>query len=349
MDHPTGSWLCPTEGDRARMLEAGARVRVTRLVAAFLNGALFAVCGPWFGWWPLAFFALTAIQLLTLERRTAVSPRPERMVALSFVSTSVLIAASSVVTGGPASPLLPLVVLPAALMANRFRRAVVWTGFAGSALLIAAVGLTQPAALADDPTYVLAALGTLAGIVFFTMSLSDTELQLRHESRFDHLTGLLNRAALGPRWDELETQARATDGSVALVVYDLDRFKQVNDVHGHDVGDVVLRETAEVLRSQLRAFDLVYRLGGEEFVLVLPGAGVGEAQEIADRQRAAVAARRPGGIAVTISAGISAGRGDGVGWEELYRRADAALLQAKRDGRDRVVVDATSADLLLTR
>ncbi len=126
---------------------------------------------------------------------------------------------------------------------------------------------------------------------------------------------------------------------MSVILYDVDRFKRVNDDHGHDRGDAVLRDVAEVLRSDLRAFDLVYRIGGEEFAVVLPGVDRDAALEVAERQRKAVAAASPGGLEVTVSAGVCVRRGTEIAWEALYQGADAALLQAKRTGRDRVVVD----------
>ena len=121
------------------------------------------------------------------------------------------------------------------------------------------------------------------------------------------MTGLLNRHALVPRFIEISQQARLTDQPVCLVLCDLDNFKAVNDEHGHDCGDAVLRDVAYELRKRLRSFELVYRLGGEEFLVVLPGIDLKEGGEIAERLRAAVEQARPTGIPVTISLGVSAG------------------------------------------
>jgi diguanylate cyclase (GGDEF)-like protein len=339
MDKETGSWLCPTEADRARMLEAGSLVRWARVWVALLVAVATAASGPWIGWWPSLFGALTAIQVGTLERRTLRSPRPERYVAASFLSTAFFAACGAATSGGPQSPLLVFIALPAILMANRFRRSVVVVGaLVTLAILWGGSIAVDPASFADEPTLVLVSTALIVGVVVFTLSLSDTEMALRADARFDHLTGLLNRASLVPRFAELRSQAHATGGAIALVVYDLDRFKSVNDDLGHDRGDAVLRDTAQLLRRHLRAFDLVYRLGGEEFAIVLPGVGVAEALDIAQRQRASIEEARPGGIAITISGGVASASGCDVEWETLFRRADAALLRAKREGRNRVVV-----------
>ena len=110
----------------------------------------------------------------------------------------------------------------------------------------------------------------------------------------------------------------------------------MNDTHGHERGDAVLRDVAYEIRKSLRSFELVYRIGGEEFLVLLPGVDLGEAVQIADRVRSAVAEARPGDLDLTISAGVAAGSGGGISYDELFRDADRALLEAKRGGRDRV-------------
>jgi diguanylate cyclase (GGDEF)-like protein len=119
---------------------------------------------------------------------------------------------------------------------------------------------------------------------------------------------------------------------------DLDRFKAVNDRYGHERGDAVLKDAAYLLRKQLRSFELVYRLGGEEFLLVLPGLTLAEGCEVAKRARVAFEEARPGDLPVTASMGVAAARGGEVGYDALFRAADAALYEAKRAGRNRVVV-----------
>src|SRR5207302_5657354 len=109
------------------------------------------------------------------------------------------------------------------------------------------------------------------------------EIQHRNESVLDQLTGMLNRKALAARAAELEQQSRLTGQPVGLIVCDIDRFKRVNDDHGHAAGDAVLQGFAYRVRKELRAYDLAYRLGGEEFVVLVPGASLVEAEELAER------------------------------------------------------------------
>jgi diguanylate cyclase (GGDEF)-like protein len=121
---------------------------------------------------------------------------------------------------------------------------------------------------------------------------------------------------------------------------DLDRFKLVNDNHGHATGDRVLQDLAYRLRKELRAYDLVYRLGGEEFVLLLLGASPDASLLTAEKICAAVAAGPMAGLDITISIGLAASApGTAFVWDEVFARADAALYRAKAEGRNRVAAD----------
>ena len=113
--------------------------------------------------------------------------------------------------------------------------------------------------------------------------LTEGELEHRDRAVLDPLTGLLNRSSLESRAVEIEQQARLTGGPVSLVLLDLDRFKRVNDTHGHERGDAVLRDVAYEIRKSLRSFELIYRIGGEEFLVLLPGVALHEAVEVAER------------------------------------------------------------------
>ena len=122
---------------------------------------------------------------------------------------------------------------------------------------------------------------------------------------------------------------------------DLDRFSDVNNQHGHSVGDAVLRRVARAMLGSVRTGDVVVRYGGEEFVIIAPGSGADDAVRLAERVRLAVAteARRPVEgfhVPLTISAGVASRLGDEADGRALFRAADSALLAAKRAGRDRV-------------
>jgi diguanylate cyclase (GGDEF)-like protein len=168
------------------------------------------------------------------------------------------------------------------------------------------------------------------------------EVRHRGESVLDPLTGLLNRTTLEGRFEELRQQARISGAPIAIVLLDLDRFKRVNDTYGHERGDTVLRDVAYELRKSLRSFELAYRLGGEELMVILPGLEEGEAAALADHVRRRIAEARPGGLDVTISCGVAAACGDALRYEELFAQADARLYAAKAAGRDRVLPEPSA-------
>jgi diguanylate cyclase (GGDEF)-like protein len=118
---------------------------------------------------------------------------------------------------------------------------------------------------------------------------------------------------------------------------DLDRFKQVNDDHGHDRGDAVLRDVSYEMRKSLRSFELLYRLGGEEFLVLLPGIDLPRGIEIAESLRVAVERTRSESVAVTASLGVSVANGRAIEFGALYRAADDALYRAKAAGRNQVL------------
>jgi diguanylate cyclase (GGDEF)-like protein/PAS domain S-box-containing protein len=163
----------------------------------------------------------------------------------------------------------------------------------------------------------------------------------------DHLTGVANRRGFFHAVELELGRARRHPRPMVLALFDLDHFKRVNDTHGHPVGDAVLRAFAETLRSTFRAVDVVARLGGEEFAVLLPSTDVAQACAVARRLLAAVAGLtvRVEGAAVTftVSAGIVAWEPQAGGIDELLKRADRALYAAKAAGRNRVV--CWSADL----
>ncbi|GAB7190812.1 hypothetical protein NUM3379_15190 [Kineococcus sp. NUM-3379] len=161
--------------------------------------------------------------------------------------------------------------------------------------------------------------------------------QLAELSARDHLTGLANRRRLDTELDRL--RGEDPHGTLALAVTDLDDFKRVNDTFGHQVGDVVLQRVADVLRQVSRRGDVAARMGGEEFVLLMPATTAEEAVARCERLRRGVAALSfddvVPGLRVTTSTGVAQAGPDGT-CEDLLRRADALLYEAKRSGKNRV-------------
>lgn len=163
--------------------------------------------------------------------------------------------------------------------------------------------------------------------------------QLRLQAQTDSLTGIANRRGFLEQADQALLAGRGTGRPFALVTFDLDHFKSINDCAGHAGGDAVLRLVAQRCQSLLRASDLFGRLGGEEFAIALPGLGRAEAQALAERLRQALREVRPDfplpGGQVTASFGLAL-RQPGEGLGGLLLRADDALYIAKRAGRDQV-------------
>ena len=161
----------------------------------------------------------------------------------------------------------------------------------------------------------------------------------------DALTGLYNRRYMESHIGTLVEQAAARGKPLTVLVLDIDYFKAINDTHGHDAGDDVLREFAIRIRKSIRGIDLACRYGGEEFVVVMPETDMAVATVVAERLRRRIASepfpiqQGARAIDVTISIGLAAlGRDDNAA--RVLKRADQALYRAKRDGRNRVVPDA---------
>ena len=165
----------------------------------------------------------------------------------------------------------------------------------------------------------------------------------------DPLTNLYVRRYGEAHLDELMERVNQDVTSAAVLLFDVDHFKRVNDTHGHDAGDDVLRELAARAVKSVRSVDLAVRWGGEEFLVVMPETDLANAAAVAERLRAAVArdlftVRSSGEkLAVTISVGVAAAITGGDSRDQLVKRADDALYNAKSAGRDRVVV--RSADM----
>jgi two-component system cell cycle response regulator len=162
---------------------------------------------------------------------------------------------------------------------------------------------------------------------------------------FDPLTGLNNRRFMENHLATMLDNAKVRRAPLTLMILDIDHFKQVNDTYGHDCGDEVLKGFADRLRGIIRGGDLLCRLGGEEFVIVMPGVAVQAATRIAERARLAIQEEQfpidssDRAIPVTVSIGL-AERGPDDDAGSLYRRADQALYRAKANGRNRVSADA---------
>jgi diguanylate cyclase (GGDEF)-like protein len=189
----------------------------------------------------------------------------------------------------------------------------------------------------------------VVGTAFIVLILAKdrTVHRYRMAAATDPLTGLLNRRGFFEAAEDLTvTRRRQRTAPISVLVFDLDRFKTINDQNGHATGDAVLQLFAKVARETLRATDIVGRLGGEEFVALLPGTAL-ETAVAAERVRAALAdaaiVRRGRRIAATVSIGVASGSPT-TAIDALITRADDALYRAKENGRNRVEIAADPDD-----
>jgi len=176
------------------------------------------------------------------------------------------------------------------------------------------------------------------------VSLANARMLKRLEelATVDGLTGLLNKRALMDSASQKIRSAQRFGKALSVLICDLDHFKRVNDEHGHDVGDAVIRQFAEILHAARRDIDVVGRFGGEEFVVICEETAETGALQLAERIRAELEARVLSGVAeglrITCSIGVATFPSAGRDWEALFKSADEALYASKRGGRNRVTL-----------
>jgi diguanylate cyclase (GGDEF)-like protein len=198
--------------------------------------------------------------------------------------------------------------------------------------------------------YIALLLIALVSIIYWLFRLKRSQLRFKQLSSLDGLTGILNHQNFMSEADRTLRALERKQGSACLVYVDLDYFKQVNDTHGHAVGDAVLRRTVAICRHHLRPTDLFGRLGGEEFGILLLDCSSLQGAGIADRIRVAIegASVDSEGDAVSFSAsvGLASTNRCGYNLHKLCKDADAALYRAKRTGRNRLITDSENGNLV---
>ncbi|MFC1809075.1 diguanylate cyclase [Candidatus Omnitrophota bacterium] len=185
--------------------------------------------------------------------------------------------------------------------------------------------------------------GELLARINVMVKIKKTEDNVREESYTDALTGLYNRRFLSKRFGEEISRSLRSGLPLACLMLDIDHFKSLNDMHGHEFGDIVLKQVAQVLRESLRAYDTVARYGGEEFVVILPSTARHDAECVAEKIRHTIEKvdfefdSKP--ITVTISIGVFCAEGEELkqSIDEFIRKADEALYKAKGMGRNKIV------------
>ncbi|SNB47836.1 diguanylate cyclase [Geobacter sp. DSM 9736] len=193
----------------------------------------------------------------------------------------------------------------------------------------------------------LATTGFLVGLCYFltwrlVTKLDQVQRHLKEQATTDELTGLKNRRRIMSRLDEEYQRSCRLDEPLCLILIDIDHFKKINDSHGHPFGDVVLKNVAKRMGETLRKYDVIGRIGGEEFLIVAPGTTLDEAVVLAERLRNTISSEPVSDgtteVTVTVSAGVVIGDVLDGTISTLLKRVDNALYKAKHEGRNRVAV-----------
>jgi diguanylate cyclase (GGDEF)-like protein len=320
------------------MLDMDERVRSARQKAFGLLGLSLIALGPWVGWWPLLLLPPAAAFFAIADRLKSRVSRPEYPMFASFLAVQITLAGAVALAGGARAPGISWLAIAVVVLSSRFSMRGVVAGVVFTILLVLVVAFgVDRSVVFSNPAVLLVPLTLVVCVAVLSTPLMHSDIQHRSDAVFDQLTGMLNRNALQSRVLELGRQSQATGEPVGMVLGDLDRFKHINDTHGHPAGDVVLREVASLLRKHLRAFDLAYRIGGEEFLILLPGSDLAHSRELAERLCAALSAAPVGGVPVTMSFGVAASEpGDAFEYSSVFATADMELYRAKQSGRNRV-------------
>ena len=334
----TGNWLVKDEVQRRQLLELNRALR-EKAKAAFLIG--FAVGGlsaVQYGWQILVPPAVMAVIYVLIEHHIERFRHPEYALGLGWIGLQTSFLLSGLLANNPmlfAFPLLLVLVIGSSAV---FPPRGVVIGLGLTVAIMFVVGF------AEDPSLVLEAPGVLAFDLALLISvgalgatIGRSTIEYRDLGIVDQLTGLFNRGALVSRVAELTHRSSRDAAPVALIVADVDRFKAINDSYGHATGDVVLREIGYRVRKNLRAFESAYRIGGEEFVILLDEVDWAHAESVALRLRESIREEPIDGVHTTVSFGLAATKpGEPFDYDALFKAADAALYAAKRAGGDNV-------------
>jgi diguanylate cyclase (GGDEF)-like protein len=325
--------------DRERLLDMEERFKPVRRLAMGILGVALIAAGPWIGFWTLIPLVAAAAFFAIADARLARSEHPEYLIFAAWTASEITIAIAVTLTGGPAVATISWLAIPVVTLSARFPLRGVAAGVAIAVALCIGVAFASASQdVLDNPTVVTAPVALILATAVLSTALMSSDLHYRGEAVIDSLTGMLNRKALTNRVSELAQQSEISGQPIGVILGDLDHFKEVNDSSGHAAGDAVLTDVAYMLRKQLRAFDLAYRIGGEEFLVLVPGSDARECVKLAELLRRTIEACTFGdGDTLTMSFGISASvAGDRFDYERVFAAADDALYEAKSLGRNRV-------------
>ncbi len=237
--------------------------------------------------------------------------------------------------GSSGPPWMYAVILSNFLLIERKRAAVI-SAMGIAAVAASALALPDPA---QKASFLSSSIVVCAFAYIFAWRTDLQRRQLEDLALLDPLTGASNRRGLNAELEIAMATSARNGKSLGLIIFDLDHFKRINDRHGHDAGDNVLVQVANAVRGTTRRYDRFFRLGGEEFALLIPDTSPDTLHEIAEKVRIAIQEQVCcGNLTVTISLGASILRSSETA-SDWRARADAAMYRAKHEGRNRTVID----------
>ena len=321
-------------GDERRFVEIDTAVKRLNMTIAIVVACVAILFVGRFGPGFVAFASLPMLwwigrRVFRIQRRIGL--RRWNAVLIGVIFTSIVGGAAT--SGGLSSPVVFFSGLIGLIAQATFPNA--WFSSVGGLVAVAMVAVIDIGRGDSIEPFTLVSAAVIAGYLpLIVRQLVQVEQIQRRSAVLDVLTGCLNRRSFEDHSAELDAQARLTDAEVAIISFDIDHFKAVNDEWGHAAGDQVLENVGYVARKQLRRFELMFRLGGEEFVVVLPDTGVVNALAIAEKLRSSIESTSADEVSVTASFGVAVGS-DGI--EQVLALADERLYAAKKAGRNRVI------------
>ena len=320
---------------------------IITLAATFVARPFFISLPVYFSW--IILSGLFLVSGLYIIVRLRLLPKWE--LALSLITAVIIILPTLAISGGVNSQvacILPLYPIFAALIGG-YRESLFITILLTISVILATlfghhmIDLTGEAHSVEkslDRGFWLAISIIFSGIFgrFFLKKYTELTNQLNHENIQDPLTGQLNRRGLNFHFEKELESASLLSTPLSLILIDIDYFKKVNDMYGHDIGDNCLVEIANLLSHNLRKEDIIARFGGEEFIVILPNTALDEALSIAEKLRKRIESEKFSNfnLPLTITLGISVHHKENDNALKMIKRADKALYRGKDKGRNRV-------------
>lgn len=317
------------------------------LVLCVIGATLFSSMNLLKGSYPLAFVEIAmGVYSIIVYRAIRNTRHLERWIIaylIPFFTAMVFAMATPRATSAVHAWVLLIPIISHLLMGRRLGLAISVFYMGIAAVIFVYRHLDQPDMMQALPITNIAVI-SLCILVFshvYEVTRETSERQLMKLAQTDPLTGLANRARLSDVFEQEKQRARRYSSPVSVLILDLDHFKDVNDNHGHETGDLALQHVARIFRQCLRATDVAARLGGEEFGILLSNTNSRQAMEVAEKIRIAVASTpltvANNVIRVTLSGGVAELGTDGDTLRDLVREADIRLYKAKEGGRNRII------------